>query len=46
MLSHLQLGVFCFEMSNEKNLGRLGYIGDGILPSYIGIIMNHYKDPY
>ena len=33
-------------MSNEKNLGWLGYIGDEILPSYIGIIINHYKDPY
>ena len=26
------------QMSNEKNLGWLGYIGDEILPSYIGII--------
>ena len=25
----------------KKNLGWLGYIGDEILPSYIGIIMNH-----
>ena len=33
-------------MSNEKSLGWLGYIGDEKLPSYIGIIMNHYKDPY
>ena len=24
----------------------LGYIGDEILPSYIGIIKSHYKDPY
>ena len=23
-----------------------GYIGDEILPSYIGIVINHYKDPY
>ena len=22
------------------------YIGDEKLPSYIGIIINHYKDPY
>ena len=29
-------------MSNEKNPGWLGYIGDEILPSYIGIIINHY----
>ena len=33
-------------MSNEKNLGWLGYIGDEILPSYIGIIINNYKNPY
>ena len=26
--------------------GCLGYIGDEKLPSYIGIIINHYKDPY
>ena len=31
--------------SNEKNLGWLGYIGDEILPSYRGIIIDHYKDP-
>ena len=30
------------QMSNEKNLGWLGCI----LPSYIGIIISHYKDPY
>ena len=30
-------------MSNEKNPGCLGYIGDDILPSYMGIGMNHYK---
>ena len=33
-------------MSNEKNPGCLGYIGDEKLPSYIGILLNHYKDPY
>ena len=33
-------------LSHEKNPGWLGYIGDEILPSYIGIIINHYKDPY
>ena len=32
-------------MSNEKILGWLGLLGI-ILPRYIGIIMNHYKDPY
>ena len=33
-------------MSNEKNPGCLVYIGDDILPSYVGITINHYKDPY
>ena len=32
-------------MSNEKNPGWLGYIRDEKLPSYIGTIINHYKDP-
>ncbi len=36
-----------FHMSHEKRApGWLGYIGDEILPSYIGTIINHYKDPY
>ena len=30
----------------KKNPGWLGYKGDEFLPSYIGIIKNHYKDPY
>ena len=35
------------QMSNEKRApGCLGYIGDDILPSYIGIIISHYKDSY
>ena len=29
-----------------KKPGWLGYIGDEILPNYLGIIINHYKDPY
>ena len=33
-------------MSNEKNPGWLGYTRDEKLPSYIGIIINRYKDPY
>ena len=34
-------------MSHEKRgPGWLGYIADDILPSYIGIKINHYKDPY
>ena len=30
----------------ERNPGWLKYIGDEIVPSYIGIIVNHYKDPH
>ena len=34
------------QLSNEKRApGWLGYIGDEILPMYMGIIINHYKDP-
>ena len=32
--------------SNEKNLGWLFDIGDEILPSYMGFLINHYKDPH
>ena len=32
-------------VSNAKKPGCLGYIGDEKLPSYIGIIISHYKDP-
>ena len=32
--------------NEERAPGWLGYIGDEKLPSYIGIIVNHYKDPY
>ncbi len=38
--------VWKHHLSNEKNLGCLGYIGDDILPSYKGIIRNHCKGPY
>ena len=31
---------------NETKPGCLGYTGDEILPSDVGIIVNHYKDPY
>ena len=31
-------------MSNEKNPGCLGYIGNEILPSCMGIIINRSKD--
>ena len=30
----------------ERNPGWLKYIGDEIVPGYIGIIVNHYKDPH
>ena len=33
-------------LSNEQSPGWLGYIGDGILPSYIGIIINQYNDAH
>ena len=33
-------------MSHEKFPGWLDYIGDEKLPSYIGIMINDYKDPY
>ncbi len=35
------------EVSKEKrDTSCLGYIGHEILHSYMGIIINHYKDPY
>ena len=34
------------KMSYEKKPGCLGYIWGGILPSYIGTIVNQYKDPH
>ena len=34
------------DLSYEKYPGWLGYIGHEKLPNYIGIIINHYKDPY
>ncbi len=33
-------------VSNEKNPGYLEFVGDEILPSYIGILIIHCKDPY
>ena len=32
--------------SNEKNPGLGDSFGDDILPSYVGIVINHSKDPY
>ena len=42
-----RLFVEKYQLSNEKKpwLFRV-YIGDAILPSYVGIIVNHSKDPY
>ena len=36
------------QVNNEKKGPWLfrGFVGDEILPSYIGILINHYKDPY
>ena len=37
----------CIHMSNEKKSWLFrGFRGFDILPSYVGIIMNHYKDPH
>ena len=34
-------------MSNEKRApGCLGCIGDELLPSYMGVLISQYKDPY
>ena len=38
--------IFKHQVSNEKILACLGYMGDEILPSYMGIVINHYEDPY
>ncbi len=37
----VEVGGIRNQLSNEKNLGCLWYIGDEILPSYIG----HYNKP-
>ena len=36
------------QMSSDQEgpPGWLGFIGDEILPTYIGIIISNYKDPY
>ena len=38
-----QMGWFNHQ---PENLGCLGCIGDEFLPSYAGIIIKHYTDPY
>ncbi len=30
----------------KKTFAYLGCIGDDKLPSYVRILINHYKDPY
>ena len=34
------------EQWSRRAQGWLGYVGDEILPTYIGIIFSNYKDPY
>ena len=34
------------QVSNEKNPGWLGYIGDYTTQLYRDYFINHYKDPY
>ena len=34
------------DLRSDQNLGYLLYIGDGILPSHVGITLNQYKNPY
>ena len=46
IVTNVIIPVYNVHLSHEKNPGWLGYIGDEILPSCIGIIINHYKDPY
>ena len=46
MIFHEMMCPFQNNLSNEKRApGCLGYIGNEILPSYIGLIISHYKDP-
>ena len=41
----MMLGKTKTKKNSEKRAPGLG-IGDEILPSYMGIFINHYKDPY
>ena len=44
---HYIANIVEIRLSNEKRApGCLVYIGDEQLPSYIGIVINHDKDPY
>ena len=40
------LGVLLGEVHEKRDPCCSGYIGDDILPSYMGITIKHYKDPY
>ena len=50
----LEIVIFCchvsfqgsMHLSSDQLHGYLLYIGDEQLPSYIGIILSHYRDPY
>ena len=44
--SVVQVMAAIHHLSHEKHPGWLDYIGDEILPSYLGILINHCKDPY
>ena len=35
-----------YYMEIMEKTGWLSYVGDEILPSYIGIIISQYRDPY
>ena len=44
--SHFLCPSYAQHLSNEKDTGSLVYIKGIILPSYVVIIANYYKDPY
>ena len=33
-------------MVEDSTPGWLGFVGDGMLPSYMGFLIDHYNDPY
>ena len=43
---YLHLGDVKGQLSHEKNLGWLGYIGDYTTQLYRDYDINHYHDPY
>ena len=44
--STYELMMFPFQVSNDKKNWLLGYTGDEMLASFIGIIITYYKDRY